>query len=301
MGRFIPRDSGKAVWVTLLACGLFAAAPVALLAQTGDGIRTYYSPARSFHIPFTLTDNDPRIEVLLNVSTDGRQYRPAGIARPNERRFYFSAPADGWYYFIVQTRDASGVATPDLRNAAPSIRICVDTQAPVIEELAADASPDNSLPSIRWKITEANLKEIWADYRSTSGGEWVPLFLPVKEEGRHTWKPSWGGELEVRMQALDQAGHRSEVRMLRLRAADNVARMPPPPESAGPSKIMYVNSKTFQLNYTLDDQSVGPSQVASVDIWKLHPGQGWRKCSERVRREVRPPSVWTPRGAGGSG
>src|SRR5579884_108923 len=275
------RVRGKAVWVLLLACGLSAAAPMRLFAQTGDNIRTYYVPARSFNIPFGLNESDPRIEVLLSVSTDGRQYRPASTARPNERRFYFSAPADGWYYFIVQTRDASGVVTPDLRSTPPSIRVCVDTQNPVIEELAADASADNSLPTIRWKITEANLKEIWADYRSTSGGEWVPLFLPVKEEGKHTWKPSWGGELEVRMQALDQAGHRSEVRMLRLRAADNVARMPPPPESAGPSKIMYVNSKTFQLNYTLDDQSVGPSQVASVDIWKLHPGQGWRKCSEK--------------------
>jgi hypothetical protein len=279
MGRFIPRGSGKAVWVTLLTCGLLVAVSVGLFGQTGDNVSLHYVPARSFNIPFSLTDNDPRMEVLLSVSTDGKQYRPAGVARPNERRFYFSAPSDGWYSFIVQTRDASGVVSPDLRSAR-IMRICVDTQNPVIEELAADVSADNSLPTIRWKITEANLKEIWADYRSTSGSEWVPLFLPVKTEGTHTWKPSWSGELEVRMQALDQAGHRSEVRMLRLRAADNVSRMPPPPE-AGPGKIMYVNSKTFQLDYTLDDQTVGPSQVASVDIWKLHPGQVWRKCPEK--------------------
>jgi hypothetical protein len=299
MGRFLPQGSrlhggpsshpppktagkkGRRGWFILLTYGLFFAAPVEVFAQTTDNLRTYYVPSRSFNIPFTINENDPRIEVLLNVSTDKRQYRLVGVARPIDRRFYFSAPADGEYYFIVQTRDANGVVVPDLRTASPSIRVCVDTQSPIIEQLNAVASSDNSLPTIHWKIVEPNLKEIWADYRSTSGGEWVPLFLPLKEEGEHTWKPSWGGELEVRMQALDQAGHRSEVRMLRLRAADNVTRMPPPPEPAGPGKIMYVNSKTFQLNYELDAQSIGPSEVASVDIWKLHPGQGWRKCPEK--------------------
>lgn len=291
MGRFIPRGSGpdrsrtNAVWPMLLTCGLLVAAPHGSFAQTGDGVRTFYVAARSFSIPFSSTENDPRLEVLLNVSTDGRDYRYHAAARSNDRRFFFSAPADGWYYFIVQTRDAGGVVTPDLRSAAPSIRVCVDTQYPVIEELSAAASPDGNpspLPTIRWKIAEDNLKEIQADYRSTSGGEWVPLFLPLQKQGTHTWKPSWGGELEVRMTAWDQAGHRSDQRTLRLRAADNVARMPPPPEPGGSSKVLFVKSKTFQLHYTLDDQTIGPSRVASVDIWKLHPpAQGWRKCSEK--------------------
>ena len=265
----------------LLTCGLLVAAPRSLLAQTGDNTRTFYVAARSFRIPFTPTENDQRLEVLLNVSTNGREYRYVASARSNERAFFFSAPSDGWYYFIVQTRDAGGVVTPaDLRGTTPSIRVCVDTQHPVIEELAAAPSPESALPTIRWKIAETNLKEIYADYRA-AGGDWVPLFLPMQLQGTHTWKPSWGGELEVRMQALDQANHRSEIRTLRLRAADNVTRMPPPPETAGAGKIMFVKSKTFQLQYALDDQTVGPSKVASVDIWKLHPGQGWRKCTEK--------------------
>ena len=286
MGRFIPRGSGphggrgKAVGSVLLVCGLFVAAPGGLFAQPAESIRTYYSPDRSFYIPFTLHENDPRIEVLLHVSTDdGRTYHYSATARPPDRRFHFKAPADGWYYFIVQTRDANGALTPEkLTGLPPSIRICVDSQPPAIESLTADAPSDNSLPTIRWKITEANLKEIWADYRSSAGSEWVPLFLPLKEDGTHPWKPLWGGELEVRMQVLDKAGHRSEVRTLPLRAANNVTRMPPPQEQAG--KVMFVKNKTFQLHYTLDSQTVGPSQVASVDIWKLHGGQGWRKCTK---------------------
>jgi hypothetical protein len=286
MGRFIPRGSGphgsrgKAVWSVLLAFGLLAAAPGGLFAQAPESPRTFYFPERSFYIPFSLHENDPRLEILLNVSRDeGRTYHYSASARPPDRRFHFKAPADGWYYFIVQTRDASGALTPEkLTGVPPSIRVCVDTQPPVIESLTADAPSDNSPPTIRWKITETNLKEIWADYRSTAGGDWVPMFLPLKEEGAAPWKPLWGGQLEVRMMATDQAGHRSEVRTLPLRVANNVTRMPPPQDPVGAGKVMFVRSKEFQLHYTLDSQTVGPSKVASVDIWKLHRGQGWRKC-----------------------
>jgi hypothetical protein len=288
MGRFIPRGiephggCGKAVWPILLAFVFLLWAPVGSFAQSGDSTRAYYVPSRIFNIPFTPSENDPRIDFFLNVSTDGQPYRNVAAAKPQDRRFSFTAQGDGWYNFIVQTRDAGGVVTPaDLRNAPPSIRVCVDTQRPVIElvEAVQGTGPEASLPTIHWKIVEKNLKEIWADYRATGSNDWVPLFLPVQEEGRHTWKPSWGGELEVRMQAVDKANLKSDVRYLRLRAADNVTRMPPPPETEA-GKVMHVNNKTFQLHYTLDDKTVGPSRVASVDIWKLHPGpgQGWKKC-----------------------
>ncbi len=288
MGRFIPRGSGphsnrgNAVWLVLLTCGLFLAVPAGVFAQAGENVRTFYCPDRSFYIPFTLHENSPSLEILLHVSTDGREYHYSATARPPDRRFHFKAPADGWYSFIVQTRDVSGALSPEnLRGATPSIRICVDTQNPIIDSFTADPPADNTLPTIRWKITEPNLKEILADYRSTSGGEWVPLFLPLSVEGAHTFKPSLLGELEVRLMAVDKAERRSEVRTLRLQVSNNVARMPPPQDQAGAGKVMYVRSKTFQLDYKLDAETVGPSSVTSVDIWKLHPGEGWRKCQEK--------------------
>ena len=48
---------------------------------------------------------------------------------------------------------------------------------------------------------------------------------------------------------------------------------------------MHVKSKTFQLQYQLDLETVGPSRVASVDIWKLHQGRGWQKCKETGKPE----------------
>ncbi len=285
MGRFIPRGMepqggrGKAAWPIVLACALLVANAMRLFAQ---GVDTHHVPARSFNIPFK-TDNDPRIvEVILYVSSEGKPYSRVDMVKPAARRFYFSAPSDGWYSFIVQTRDQGGVLTPaDLRGAAPSIRVCVDTQSPFIEELEQSPPREGSPVGIHWKINELNLQEIWADYRSTSGGEWLPLFLPKEPQGTYTWKPAWGGELEVRMQALDKAGHRSQVKMLRMRVADNVARMPPPAEPAGAGKVLHVKSKTFQLQYQLDQDTIGPSKVASVDIWKLYQGRGWQKCREK--------------------
>jgi hypothetical protein len=293
MARLIPPGiephggRGKAARLIVLACGILAAAPVESLAQPVDNVRTFHVPARSFNIPFTRADNDSRIDVLLNVSRDGQNYRYHSTARFNDRVFPFTAPADGWYYFIVQTKDPSGALSPaDLRGAPPSIKVYVDTQSPVIEELAAEPDRDGSPPGIRWKINEPeeNIKEIRMVYGPVGSdqSQWVPLLVPLQKDGKYTWKPHWGGELEVRMWVQDKAGQWSQMRSVRLKVADNVSGMKPP-EPTGPSKVMHVKNKTFRLQYQLDDDTVGPSHVASVDIWKLRQGRGWVKCRESVK------------------
>jgi hypothetical protein len=288
MGEVIPRgmkphaSRTRVILTLVLAGGLFAAISPTLFAQSGDAIRTHYVNFRDFNIPFGVI-NDPQVaDVLLYVSTDRKTYRYVNAVKPAARRFFYPAEGDGWYYFAVQLRYLSGELAPtDIKSVPPNIRICVDTQAPVIEELvAAPPTNESKLPAIRWKIREENLKQIWLEYRSVNGGDWVTLIPPVQTEKTYTWKPAWSGELEVRMQAMDQAGNRSEVKMLRMNAPENVAHMPPPADSTG-GKVIYVKSKTFQLNYKVDLESVGPSKVASVDIWKLHQGQGWTKCSEK--------------------
>jgi hypothetical protein len=79
------------------------------------------------------------------------------------------------------------------------------------------------------------------------------------------------------MWAQDKTERWSQPKTVRLRVADNVSGMKPPPES---SKVMHVKSKTFQLHYQIDDKTIGPSGVPSVDIWKLYQGRGWQKCKE---------------------
>jgi hypothetical protein len=281
MGRFIPRGITprggwrKAAWHIFWMCGLLVA-PVGLFAQTADTIPTYHIAYRSCRLPFNMA-NDPHIlEVLLYASTDnGKTYRYINSARPTDRHFLYQAQSDGWYSFIVQTRDQNGTMTPaDIREAQPSIRVCVDTEKPVITRLE-QASPQEGLPVIRWAIEEANFHEVWADYRSTKGGPWYPLLLPAQANGEFRWKPAIGGELEVRMQARDKAGNQSEPKTVFMRVADTVAGMPPPPEN---SNVIHVRSRTFQLKYELDNR--GPSGVPRVEVWKIRPGGGWQKCRE---------------------
>jgi hypothetical protein len=299
MGRFMPRglepgESGRLAervgthsrseCATLLrrivlACWLLAATPVILLAQSPDTLRSFYVPTKSFNIPFTLRDVNSASEVHLYVSTDGKSYGYVGAAKPTDGRFHFTAPGDGWYSFVVQTRDASGVLRPaDVRDAQPTLRICVDTQRPIISEFRNVGAPDG-LPLLQWKVQDTNFREVWAEYRP-AGGDWVPLPLLSRQQGEYPWKPSRDlvGEIEVRLQARDQAGNTSEPRTIRLVLSEAVSSMSPPPEPNGSIPIMHVKSRTFELTYGLEN--TGPSGVRRVTIWKMRPGFAWQKCTE---------------------
>jgi hypothetical protein len=286
MGRFLPRiaeaRTGRtnAAWHVLLTCCLFAAAPGGVFGQGADTNRTHWVPARSFNIPFGIPGNDPRIvEVLLHVSTDNQPYRYVAAARPSDRRFFFQAQGDGWYSFVVQTRDRDNLLTPaNVNGAPPEIKVCVDTQRPVINVQAAQ--PQDGYPAaIQWTIQDANFEDVRADYRSVNGGEWYPLLLPRTASGRHDWTPAVAGDVEVRMQALDKAKNQAEPRSATVKP---VATRPgaPLPNTGTPSDIRHVKNKTFQLDYQLDDSTVGPSDVKSVDIWRIRQGGPWQKCRE---------------------
>jgi hypothetical protein len=284
MGRFIPRglephgDRRKALRHIVLVFCLFAAAPVVVSAQPADTLRTFYVPTKNFNIPFSPTDNDPRIDVFLYVSTDGQAYRYVGAAKPAERRFHFAAPGDGWYSFVVQTRDGSGVLRPaDVRDAQPSLRVCVDTQRPIITELTNGGAP-GGFPILQWKVQDANFGEVSAEYRAASGGDWVPLPLRSQQQGSYPWKPALAGEVEVRMQARDRAGHQSEPKVLFIKVADAVSGMSPPAEPSGSIPVMHAKSKTFELTYELENK--GPSGVKRINVWKMRPGFAWQRCSE---------------------
>ncbi len=286
MGRIIPRGAEprtgrtQAVGHVLLTCALFAAAPAGLFAQGTDAVRTYWVPTRSFNIPFS-TGTDPRlVDMLLHVSTDnGQTYRHAASARPSDRRFFFQAQGDGWHFFIVQTRDRDNVLAPsDLRGAAPSIRVCVDTQKPVIN-LRQIPSQDGYPIAIEWSIQDANFDDLYAEYRSVNGGDWYPLFLPRTASGKHEWTPAVSGDLEVRLQAIDRAKNKAAPLTVTIKPDPRKAALSPVSQ-ASPGDVKHVKNKTFQLDYQLDEGTIGPSDVKGVEIWKMHPGGPWQKCRE---------------------
>jgi hypothetical protein len=281
-----PRAGGGTAWQrVLLACCLTAAAPVGLFAQGTDNVRTFWMRARQFNIPFSF-DYDPRVTeaVLLHVSENGRDYRGAGTAKPSDRHFFFQTDHDGVFSFIVQTRDRAGVlAPPDFRDVPPGVRIRVhvDTQKPIIRLKAAKLEGWSA--AIDWEIEDENFDDVRADYRSVNGGEWYPLLLPREAKKVYGWVPAIGGKLEVRLQARDKAGNVAEPCLVTVEPDPQSAKNPPPAEGSGgkgASEVKYVRSKQFQLTYELDNESLGPSGVKSVDIWKMREGGPWQKCRE---------------------
>ena len=269
----------KAAWHVLLTCCLLAAAPAGLFAQAVDA-EVKYINFRTFRIPFQ-AGTDPRIaDVLLYVSTDrGTNYRYVTQVRPSEQKFFYAAPNDGWYYFVVQTRDSAGVLTPaDFRGVAPSLRLCVDTQKPVIN--VKPSPPQGGYPAaIEWTIDDENFDDLRADYRSERGGEWYPLLLPKTASGRFDWTPAVPGPIEVLMRAIDKAKNEAEPKTVKLTPDPSRAGMTPTGGTEA-GDIKHVNTRKFQLNYELDTNTVGPSQVKSVDIWKMRQGGPWQKCRE---------------------
>jgi hypothetical protein len=264
-----------------LACCFVACAPSGSFAQGQDADGTYYFPKRLFKIPFNGNKLDPSIQdIFLYVSTDnGKSYQYVTQARRIDNGFRYQANADGHYMFATQTRDQGGRLTPaDARNLQPNMRVCVDTKPPVITVLRQVTSRDNSPVAIEWNVEDENFLDIRAYYRSVNGGEWIPLLLPEKASGEQGFKPAVPGELELSLQAIDKAKNQATPRSVRLKPAAPRPGMPPPESDT--AKVLHVKSKTFKLEYELDQSSKGPSGVARVDLWKIQQGGRWQKCEE---------------------
>jgi hypothetical protein len=256
------------------AGGLLLACCVALSSGSAappSGDRTFYTNQTSFLIPFTPDPGATGIDqVVLNVSEDyGKSYRPVATSGPTERSFKFTASQNGWYWFSVQTKDATGrYFPPNLLVVQPGLKVCVDTAPPVIAIKSVPA-PEGSL-AIEYSIHDDNPDPftLRADYRAVGQKDWSPLRVTQLLSDRIVWTPAMNGPWEARVQMRDKAGNLGE----------QVANLTPPgawqrgpdPRNPAPSNpaiqdIRFVNTKQFQLGYKLDN--VGKSGLRSLDVW----------------------------------
>src|SRR5436309_3115357 len=120
--------------LAVLAALCLGPAPTAVRSQEG-GNNSFYTRQRAFLIPFQIDPGQRGIQqVLLHVSEDfGKTYQHVANAGPTDRSFRFQAGHDGWYWFTVQTQDQEGRSyPPNLNLVPPGLKVCVDTQAPVV-------------------------------------------------------------------------------------------------------------------------------------------------------------------------
>jgi hypothetical protein len=268
------------LWVALALTA--AAAPPGAPAQEA-GWETYYARQNAFLIPFRFDASDRRIQaVLLHVSEDlGRTYRQQASAVPTERGFRFQALHDGWYWFVVQTRDNDGrLYPPSLAQVQQGIKVCVDTKPPVVT--LRPAQPRAGTVAVEWDIQDDNPdpSTLRLEYRPAGGRDWVPLAAPPLLRGDYGWDPRVGGPVEVRLHVLDKARNAAEATTTVTPGAPRPGPGPGPGPSAGPEgppsgKVAHVRSLAFQLNYEIDN--VGPSQVKEVEIWWTRDTRAWQK------------------------
>jgi hypothetical protein len=255
-----------------------------------------YSRFRVFKIPFTTGPGQQRLKQLqLFVSTDrGKTWQPSATAHPDHKYFQFMTDHDGVFWFTVQTLDVEGMLYPKaLEGAQPSLKVLVDTVAPVVK-LEALSPRDNEV-GVAWKIQEEHFEPSLPDavrleFRSFGSAVWHPVKVNPAA-GEHYWNPGESGPLEVRVRARDRAGNLGEATTTVQRGSGGTINPgkvndpsdsdPPPAKTPaflpkpGDPKVRMVNSKKISLNYEVKDQ--GPSGISAVELWYTQDGRSWQK------------------------
>jgi hypothetical protein len=256
-------------------CLALASSPV--LAQ---GSPVYYSQHRSFLIPFQMDPAERRIQqVLLHVSEDlGKTYQKVAAASPADASFRYQARRDGWFWFTVQTQDTEGRFYPaDVSRASPGLKVCVDTEKPVVTLRAVE--PTEGTVGVEWDIKDDNLDllSLRLEYRPTGAGErdWIPLDVRQLAHAQYGWTPTVSGKCEVRLRVWDKAKNGAEA----TTTVTPPAGSRPAPEGRG--KVIHVRSRTFQLNYTIENE--GPSKVKEVQVWVTRDTRSWQKLPDNAR------------------
>ncbi len=266
----IRRRRGAGVLLGTLLALLFAPAPV--LAQAAR-VEEFYVPQRAFRIPFQ-EPADRRVQRLtLYVSEDnGRTWLSAATANAGDRFFNLTAPRDGWFSFATQTQDTDGRLTPaDTSHLQTSIKVCVDTQKPVIA-LFKQVAPREGIVAVEWDVQDENLdlQSLRLDCRpqgSNDPRQWLAVPIPALARGEKGWTPPQNIPLEVRLVIRDKAGNWAEMTISATpgRAA--------PAAGAGPTPVRHVRSREFQLRCKITNQ--GDSGVKGIDVYVLRDNV-WR-------------------------
>jgi len=138
-----------------MGTGTLTLACVLLTAGAGAEPETYHINRPKMAIPIEIVParrNDLR-EILLFCSRDeGKTWTQEGRATPEQTSFPFTAPADGKYWFTIQTVDRNGARDPvDVYAAPVGQRVVVDTVKPLVR-VKAERKGDEIVAS--WEVTE---------------------------------------------------------------------------------------------------------------------------------------------------
>ena len=267
-------------------------------AQGNASDRPHYMNKSMFRIPFNVDAGNPRLmEIQLYISDNlGQTWQKISSAAPEQAGFHFRAERDGIYYFTVRTVDTSGKGSPASiqPGSPPQIRVCVDTQVPLVSLSQAPPGREGRV-GVEWEIRDENLdvNSLLLEYRTAGSQDWIPLSVEGGRTGQRYWNPGGTGSVDVRLRARDLAKNEGEAHRTISggTGADTVGDSrqlggnyndPDSGRGAGPgtsrNEPRYVNSKRISLNYEIKEE--GPSGTSSVELWVTRDGRSWDKHME---------------------
>src|SRR5215472_10892926 len=118
---------------------------------------TYYARQYTFYIPFQVDPGERRIrEVQLYASENkGANWDQVATAKPGDTRFSYTARHDGTYWFTVRTLDFDNRGyPPTLEQAQPRLKVCVDTQPPVVTLHSVQSAEGPA--AVEWEVRDDN-------------------------------------------------------------------------------------------------------------------------------------------------
>jgi hypothetical protein len=250
------------------------------MAQGGE--RLHYSKETVFKIPFQLDGGGRGVkQVLLHVSEDsGQTYELVHSVAPTEQGFQFTAKRDGWYWFAVQTQDTAGrLYPPNLNLVQPGLKVCVDTQQPVIKTFKV-VHPREGTAAVEWEVQDENLDlmSLTLHYRPVGGRDWTRLEVRPLQLAQYGWTPAASGPCEVRLGISDKARNYSE-KIITLTPLAGGAAAPGASGGSEPGRVpvIHVRNRRFQLEYSIEN--VGPSAVKNVEVWVTTDTRSWQRHS----------------------
>lgn len=171
---------------------------------------TYPMNERHISIPirFDAAKRQEIRELDLYCSRDqGLTWKQESVATPSQDSFQFYAPTDGTYWFSLVVKNQKGDTDPpglDLNHLAPSLKVIVDTQKPILD-VRAERKGDEVV--VNWNMQEENpdLSTLKLEYKAADSGEWYTAPVTALPNGQTKFTLPRPVPVTVRMKVEDVA------------------------------------------------------------------------------------------------
>jgi len=268
---------------------LIAALAALLLAPLGTARAAdavHYFNVSTFDIPVEWGRGGQHKQATLYVSTDGKLFQVAGTVAAGKDSFSYTAPADGWYFFVLQLEDQDGKKWPDpITPEDVSLKVCVDRKKPEIT--LRPTLPQEGSVAVVWKIEERAIDTIVLEYSPKGRQEWQNVPIKPLPHAQRSWAPAGAGPFDVRLTVKDRAGNvATATTQVSAKSGGGAGG-----SVTGARSERHVPSKTFKLNYKV--AKVGPSRIKNVEIWWTEDTRTWQVLKSDAPSEG-PVSITVP-------